>query len=133
MGRRLEVLIKWIGARFGDLDRGDRPARGLQATASVSGEQAQTSSPSCPRPAVLTAPSGEQIEIVHGDQRAVVMEVGGGLRTYSAAQQVFLHPRPGLPFSLVIRIEHALCLDDGLRVLDPTGAASPSAAETRFR
>ena len=31
-----------------------------------------------------TAPSGEQIEIVHGDQRAVVVEVGGGLRTYSA-------------------------------------------------
>jgi aldose 1-epimerase len=31
-----------------------------------------------PRP-----PSGEQIEITHGDQRAVVVEVGGGLRTYS--------------------------------------------------
>ena len=27
-------------------------------------------------------PSGEQIEIVHGGQRAVVVEVGGGLRTY---------------------------------------------------
>ena len=30
------------------------------------------------------APSGEQIELVHADQRAVVVEVGGGLRTYSA-------------------------------------------------
>jgi aldose 1-epimerase len=29
-------------------------------------------------------PSGDQIEISHGDQRAVVVEVGGGLRTYSA-------------------------------------------------
>lgn len=33
-----------------------------------------------PRP-----PSGEQIEIALGDQRAVVVEVGGGLRTYSTA------------------------------------------------
>jgi aldose 1-epimerase len=31
-----------------------------------------------------TAPSGEQFELVHSDQRAVVVEVGGGLRTYSA-------------------------------------------------
>jgi aldose 1-epimerase len=31
------------------------------------------------------APSGKQLEIVLGDQRAVVVEVGGGLRTYSAA------------------------------------------------
>ena len=30
------------------------------------------------------APSGEQFEIALGDQRAVVVEVGGGLRTYSA-------------------------------------------------
>jgi aldose 1-epimerase len=32
----------------------------------------------------VIAPSGEQIEIALGDQRAVVVEVGGGLRTYSA-------------------------------------------------
>ena len=32
----------------------------------------------------LTAPSGEQIEIIAGDQQAVVVEVGGGLRSYSA-------------------------------------------------
>jgi aldose 1-epimerase len=32
----------------------------------------------------MIAPSGEQIEIAIGDQRAVVVEVGGGLRAYSA-------------------------------------------------
>jgi aldose 1-epimerase len=30
------------------------------------------------------APSGKQLELVHRDQRAVVVEVGGGLRAYSA-------------------------------------------------
>ena len=33
----------------------------------------------------MIAPSGEQIEIAFGDQRAVVVEVGGGLRAYSVA------------------------------------------------
>ena len=32
----------------------------------------------------MIRPSGEQIEIAAGDQRAVVVEVGGGLRSYSA-------------------------------------------------
>lgn len=32
----------------------------------------------------LAAPSGRQIEIAHGDQRATIVEVGGGLRRYSA-------------------------------------------------
>jgi aldose 1-epimerase len=32
----------------------------------------------------VICPSGEQIEIAHGGQRAVVVEVGGGLRAYSA-------------------------------------------------
>ena len=32
----------------------------------------------------MIAPSGEQMEIVAGDQRAMVVEVGGGLRSYSA-------------------------------------------------
>ena len=32
----------------------------------------------------MTPPSGEQIEIVSGDQRVVVVEVGGGLRSYTA-------------------------------------------------
>ena len=33
----------------------------------------------------MVSPSGEQIEIVLGDQRAVVVEAGGGLREYAAA------------------------------------------------
>ena len=33
----------------------------------------------------LSRPSGEQFEIALGDQRAVVVEVGGGLRTYSVS------------------------------------------------
>jgi aldose 1-epimerase len=33
----------------------------------------------------MYSPSGKQIEITLGDQHAVVVEVGGGLRTYSAA------------------------------------------------
>jgi aldose 1-epimerase len=37
----------------------------------------------------VLAPTGEQIELSHGDQRAVVVEVGGGLRSYSTgARQV---------------------------------------------
>jgi aldose 1-epimerase len=35
--------------------------------------------------AVPPAPSGEQVEIGFGEQRAVVVEVGGGLREYSSA------------------------------------------------
>jgi aldose 1-epimerase len=41
------------------------------------------------RPAV-TAPSGEQIEIAGSAQRAVVVEVGGGLRAYSAGGRELL-------------------------------------------
>ena len=37
-----------------------------------------------------TAPSGDQLEISLGDQRAVVVEVGGGLRTYSAGGRELL-------------------------------------------
>jgi aldose 1-epimerase len=36
------------------------------------------------------APSGEQVEIAFGDQRAVVVEVGGGLRAYSVASRELL-------------------------------------------
>ena len=32
----------------------------------------------------MNAPSGEQIEIAHGDERVAIVEVGGGIRTYSA-------------------------------------------------
>ena len=42
----------------------------------------------------MFSPSGEQIEISHGDQRAVVVEVGGGLRAYSAAGRELLDPYP---------------------------------------
>lgn len=38
----------------------------------------------------MTRPSGEQVEISHGDQRVVVVEVGGGLRTYSVAGRAVL-------------------------------------------
>jgi len=35
----------------------------------------------------VIAPSGEQIEIIAGDQQAVIVEVGGGLRSYYAGCQ----------------------------------------------
>lgn len=35
-------------------------------------------------------PSGEQVQIRHGDQRAIAVEVGGGLRSYVAAGQELL-------------------------------------------
>ena len=38
----------------------------------------------------MIASSGEQIEIAVGDQQAVVVEVGGGLRSYSAASRELL-------------------------------------------
>ena len=40
------------------------------------------------------APSGEQIEIALGDQGAVVVQVGGGLRAYSAAGRELLDGYP---------------------------------------
>jgi aldose 1-epimerase len=38
----------------------------------------------------MRSPSGEQYEIAFGDQRAVVTEVGGGLRTYSVGKREIL-------------------------------------------
>jgi len=35
-------------------------------------------------------PSGEQVELAHGDQRVVVVEVGGGLREYTAGRRAVL-------------------------------------------
>jgi aldose 1-epimerase len=35
-------------------------------------------------------PSGEQVELAHGDQRVVVVEVGGGLREYTAGGRAVL-------------------------------------------
>lgn len=37
-----------------------------------------------------SAPSGEQLELVHRDRRAVVVEVGGGLRTYAVGGRELL-------------------------------------------
>lgn len=37
-------------------------------------------------------PSGEQFEIVGGDQRATIVEVGGGVRCYSVGERAVLEP-----------------------------------------
>jgi aldose 1-epimerase len=46
-----------------------------------------------PRPAALP-PSGRQIEITAGDQRAVIVEVGGGIRAYHAGDRPVLQDYP---------------------------------------
>jgi aldose 1-epimerase len=43
---------------------------------------------------VPAPPSGEQFEIVHGEQRATIVEVGGGVREYSSAGRDVLEPYP---------------------------------------
>jgi aldose 1-epimerase len=43
---------------------------------------------------VALAPSGEQFELVHGEQRACVVEVGGGIREYAVAARPVLDPYP---------------------------------------
>jgi galactose mutarotase-like enzyme len=42
----------------------------------------------------MTAPSGEQIEIEAHGQRAVVVEIGGGLRSYAAQGRELLDGYP---------------------------------------
>jgi aldose 1-epimerase len=39
-------------------------------------------------------PSGQQHEIRYGDQRATVVEVGGGIREYAVGDRAVLHPYP---------------------------------------
>lgn len=39
-------------------------------------------------------PSGEQFEIVHGEQRASIVEVGGGIRSYTHGVREVLEPYP---------------------------------------
>jgi aldose 1-epimerase len=39
-------------------------------------------------------PSGEQFEISHGDQRATIVEVGGGIREFVSGQRPVLEPYP---------------------------------------
>jgi aldose 1-epimerase len=43
---------------------------------------------------VTVPPSGKQYELIHGDQRAVVVEVGGGIRAYDHGERPVLHPYP---------------------------------------
>ncbi len=42
----------------------------------------------------LVLPSGRQHELAHGDQRAVVVEVGAGIRAYDAGDRAVLDPYP---------------------------------------
>ena len=53
------------------------------------GQAARMTSPTSPLP-----PSGRQLEIAYGDARAVVVEVGGGLRTYDVAGRPVLDGYP---------------------------------------
>ena len=41
-----------------------------------------------------SAPSGEQFEITHGEQRATIVEVGAGVREYTVAGRAVLDPYP---------------------------------------
>lgn len=41
---------------------------------------------------MTTSPSGEQFVITSGDQRATIVEVGGGIRTYDVNGRAVLHP-----------------------------------------
>jgi aldose 1-epimerase len=43
---------------------------------------------------LVPAPSGEQFEIAFGDQRATIVEVGGGVREYRAGDRDVLEPYP---------------------------------------
>jgi aldose 1-epimerase len=43
---------------------------------------------------IAIPPSGEQFEITHGEQRATVVEVGGGVRAYEVAGRQVLDPYP---------------------------------------
>jgi len=43
---------------------------------------------------VPVRPSGEQFEIAHRDQRATIVEVGGGVREYVAGRRAVLDPYP---------------------------------------
>lgn len=43
---------------------------------------------------MTVAPSGDQFEICHGEQRATIVEVGGGVREYSVGDRAVLEPYP---------------------------------------
>ena len=42
----------------------------------------------------MPAPSGKQWQIAHGDERATVVEVGGGIREYLSSERAVLEPYP---------------------------------------
>jgi len=42
----------------------------------------------------VTPPSGEQFELAHGEHRATIVEVGGGIRAYSVGDRPVLDPYP---------------------------------------
>jgi aldose 1-epimerase len=43
---------------------------------------------------MASAPSGEQFELVHGEHRATIVEVGGGVREYAVGNRQVLDPYP---------------------------------------
>jgi aldose 1-epimerase len=43
---------------------------------------------------MAVTPSGEQLAIAHGEQRATIVEVGGGVREYFAGERAVLDPYP---------------------------------------
>lgn len=43
---------------------------------------------------MTVAPSGDQFEIAHGEQRATIVEVGGGVREYLVGDRAVLEPYP---------------------------------------
>ena len=51
------------------------------------------------------APSGEQFEITRGEQRATIVEVGGGVREYSVAGRDVLD-RPLAPLGFIEDAAH---------------------------
>jgi hypothetical protein len=56
-------------------------------------------------------PSGEQVVLRYGDQRAVIVEVGGGLRECTVGGV----PQDGYPFTLRLEVLYTLS-NDGLSV-----------------
>ncbi|HTA97491.1 MAG TPA: aldose 1-epimerase family protein [Solirubrobacteraceae bacterium] len=54
-------------------------------------DRVQEESPKA-KSSMTSAPSGEQFEIALGEQRATIVEVGGGLREYTVAGEPVLHP-----------------------------------------
>lgn len=60
-------------------------------TANADADAARTTST---RGSPVSRPSGEQFEIRHGDQRATIVEVGGGVRAYSVGGRNVLDPYP---------------------------------------